>query len=187
MLPVVAGSSSFTIIDDVWNIFSFYVQVSLIIQYQLGCWVSDTTVLSIPVFILVAVGLCLHHRRRVFVRRCLSPLSFSLKTFPAAPQQQLTAAVQPAPAPANESVVLVTYIPPVLEFRMYQQRYRPRTNQPNLWRVDFRMSLIIRLMRWWDLQSSSLLIAHYKKIRNRLIQKLMGRDPMYKGSDRAWV
>ena len=111
MLPVVAGSSSFTIIDDVWNIFSFYVQVSLIIQYQLGCWVSDTPVLSIPVFILVAVGLCLHHRRRVFVRRCLSPLSFSLKTFPAAPQQQLTAAVQPAPAPANESVVLVTYPP----------------------------------------------------------------------------
>lgn len=110
MLPVVAGSSSFTIIDDVWNIFSFIVQVSLI-QYQLGCWVSDTPVLSIPVFILVAVGLCLHHRRRVFVRRCLSPLSFSLKTFPAAPQQQLTAAVQPAPAPANESVVLVTYPP----------------------------------------------------------------------------
>ena len=86
MLPVVAGSSSFTIIDDVWNSFSFDVQGSLIptwllsighysIEYPClyfgGCWLC----LYIIVFSWVDVSLLLY--------------LFLSKTFPAT-----TAAVQ---------------------------------------------------------------------------------------------
>jgi len=146
MLPVVAGSSSFTIIDDVWNSFSFDVQGSLIPTWLLSIG-HYSIEYDIPVFILVAVGCAFTSSSSLGL---MSLSSFSLKN--------VSRNNRSRPMKVQYSISSL--------YGRYSVQYRPKTNQPNLWRVDFWTSL--DWMENCNLKSSSLLIAHNKKIRDRL-------------------